>query len=215
MAELPENHQVVVFDNGSSDNTEQVIKDYKGKPTLTYIKSEINLGFSGGCNGAFLEAKGEYICFLNNDTKVRSNKEGWTQPLIENAGDGLIGPTIGLLNRSLDFITEASVWPANRELLVYLSGWNITAKRVTWERFILPGEVGPFTTEFGKAYFEDPDLCFRAAEMGIPMKLLDVPVTHFGKVTSQKIGISSLYVPAKQKFVEKWKERSKKLPKQY
>jgi len=42
-------------------------------PTLTYIESKINKGFSGGCNIGIkyaLEKKTEYVLLLNNDTEV-------------------------------------------------------------------------------------------------------------------------------------------------
>jgi GT2 family glycosyltransferase len=90
----------------------------------------------------------------------------------------------------------------------YMSGWCLCAKKDVFNKFILPENEfkGPFTEEF-KTYFEDTDLGYRATELGIPFKIVPVPVFHFGKTTSMKLGISNLYLPAKAKFITKWTKR--------
>jgi len=75
------------------------------------------------------------------------------------------------------------------------------------DRLVLPDHEGPFSTEFGLAYFEDTDLSFRAKELHITMQAVQVPVVHFGKVTSKKLNTLRLYQPAKKKFIEKWAKR--------
>lgn len=65
----------IVVDNGSKDKFEVVEKKYD-KINLTVLRSEDNLGFSGGNNLGInfaLENQAEYILFLNNDTFVDKN----------------------------------------------------------------------------------------------------------------------------------------------
>lgn len=69
-------YEVILVDNASSDNSisflEEKTKDLKNF-NLNIIKSDKNLGFAGGNNLGVLQAKGEYIVFLNSDTKVEQD----------------------------------------------------------------------------------------------------------------------------------------------
>jgi len=66
-------HQIelILVDNGSSENNEKLFKQHYAD--LKYLRSEKNLGFAGGNNLGILEATGEYILFLNNDTELTPN----------------------------------------------------------------------------------------------------------------------------------------------
>ena len=72
------NHEVMVYDNGSTDGTpEYVLKHY---PRVKLIKGLENLGFGGANNEAAQIARGKYLAFLNCDASVSSN---WLEPLVE------------------------------------------------------------------------------------------------------------------------------------
>ena len=65
--------EIIIVDNGSSDNTLKVIHQFLKK---TSIKSPVkiipitrNLGFSGGNAEGLRHASGNYIALLNNDTE--------------------------------------------------------------------------------------------------------------------------------------------------
>jgi len=73
------NHEIIVVDNGSSDNSIQLIEE--GFERTIIIKSKINLGYAGGCNLGAQKAKNNLLIFLNNDTEVTSN---WINPLIDS-----------------------------------------------------------------------------------------------------------------------------------
>ena len=60
--------EVIVVDNASGDNSVDILR--KEYPEVKVVLSESNLGFAGANNRGYKEAKGEYILFLNNDTKL-------------------------------------------------------------------------------------------------------------------------------------------------
>lgn len=62
------NYEILVVDNGSSENPEMVLKTRF--PEITFIRSEKNLGFAGGNNLAVRIARGQFFFFINNDTEV-------------------------------------------------------------------------------------------------------------------------------------------------
>lgn len=67
---LPErpDYEFIVVDNGSSDDSVATVK--RDFPVVKLIESKTNIGYTRGNNLARETAKGEYVLFLNSDTKV-------------------------------------------------------------------------------------------------------------------------------------------------
>lgn len=67
------NYRIFLVDNGSVDGEADMLEELYGK-TVTVIRSDKNLGFTGGNNTGVLAAKStynpDYYLFLNNDTTV-------------------------------------------------------------------------------------------------------------------------------------------------
>ncbi|MBF0390203.1 MAG: glycosyltransferase family 2 protein [Desulfamplus sp.] len=62
--------ELIIFDNGSKDNSIEVINQYY--PSAKIIKNEHNIGFAKPHEIASKEASGDVLTFLNNDMKVDS-----------------------------------------------------------------------------------------------------------------------------------------------
>src|SRR5262249_48161569 len=74
-------YEIIFVDNNSSDcSTSYIEQNYRNKK-IKIIKSEENLGFSRGNNLGVSYAEGEFIIFLNNDTRVSSK---WLDALYKN-----------------------------------------------------------------------------------------------------------------------------------
>ena len=59
--------EIVVVENGSGDDSYERLRRLGDRITL--IKSKKNLGFTGGSNLGARHAKGEFVAFLNNDSR--------------------------------------------------------------------------------------------------------------------------------------------------
>ena len=201
---LPNYCEIIVVDNGSSDETQETLKNNKD---VVYLRNEENEGFAKACNKGFRASQGESVLFLNNDIRVKSDHETWVNKIIEvtdNEEDILAGPTGGLVSDEFEFMYETAV--PEREIN-YISGWCVAASKSTWNKLDISGFGHVFSEEFGIAFFEDTDLSFRATELGIKFKLVPIPLVHFGHVTARALGVRSLYSEAKRIFCEKWKKR--------
>ncbi len=63
-------YEIIVVDNGSTDATRQVTELFKqALPQLKYV-FEPNPGLHNGRHRGALEAKGQYLCYLDDDVKV-------------------------------------------------------------------------------------------------------------------------------------------------
>lgn len=62
-----DNYEIIVFNDGSKDNTYEKIKTYEANDRIKIINSEINVGLGAGRNTCMKEATGEYIIFLDGD----------------------------------------------------------------------------------------------------------------------------------------------------
>lgn len=61
------NWELIIVDDCSTDNSDEVIKSYLADPRIRYIKNEINSGAAVSRNRALREAKGKWIAFLDSD----------------------------------------------------------------------------------------------------------------------------------------------------
>lgn len=65
LAQTFDDWELVIVDDGSTDNTKEVVVSYKD-PRIIYIYQE-NQERSAARNNGIIHAKGEYICFLDSD----------------------------------------------------------------------------------------------------------------------------------------------------
>lgn len=202
---LPENHEIIIIDNGSADETQ---KSLDGNKEVLYYRNTENLGFAKACNIGYGLATAPNVLFLNNDIRVKDEKDTWTQKLIERCSQAIVGPTMGQLDDSLNFVQEANKVLSGKS---YMSGWCVASSKQIWSKLIILRSENDiiecpqvFSEEFGLAYFEDTDLSFRARKLNIPFQIVDIPVVHFGKQTSKQLNTHLLYQNARKIFVKKW-----------
>jgi GT2 family glycosyltransferase len=70
--------EVVVVDNGSSDDSVRFLKAVRDR-RLQIVELPENQGFAGGCNAGIVRARGRYIATLNNDAEADPR---WLEALV-------------------------------------------------------------------------------------------------------------------------------------
>jgi GT2 family glycosyltransferase len=71
-------HEVIVVDNGSDDGTVEFLA--KRFPSVRVLGFPTNLGFGGGSNAGFREARNDVVVLLNNDMRVEPD---FLEPLLD------------------------------------------------------------------------------------------------------------------------------------
>jgi glycosyltransferase involved in cell wall biosynthesis len=92
------NLELIVVDDGSSDNTAEAIKEIEDK-RIKYIKSSENKGVAAARNAGIKESHGDYIAFLDSDDQWLPDKLKLSLEVFKNNSDLNIG-------------------------LVYINGWD-------------------------------------------------------------------------------------------
>ncbi len=165
--------EVIIVDNGSSDNTPEILLKYKKKVRLFLLAK--NLGYAEGNNFAATKAKGSLLLVLNPDTVVSSN---FIQPLVERmlstSDVAACQPAVYLLHDQthlnltgkvahylgFDWIRDyKKVTPPPAGILTSISGSCVLLNKELFKKTYL------FDKDFF-LYFEDSDLSWRARLLG-------------------------------------------------
>nr|WP_122119429.1 glycosyltransferase family 2 protein [Alistipes megaguti] len=93
VAAAPSVVEVVVADNGSTDDSVEVLRSEF--PSVTVLRMDRNYGFAGGYNRALQRIEADYYVLLNSDVET---PRGWLAPLVEaldrNPDVGVVSPKL-------------------------------------------------------------------------------------------------------------------------
>lgn len=156
--------QVIIVDNASRAETAGQLE----RLATTYLRNESNRYFAPANNQGLAAATGDIVLFLNNDISAPA---GWLDRVRREVQPGVLyGPS--LKYQRID-----------GELLPYLEGWCIGARRDTWLA------LGGWDAEhYPRPYWEDNDLCYRAVKAGLQLAQVPWPLLHLGNTTGRTYG---------------------------
>ena len=107
---FPLPYEIIIVDDRSEDNTEQLVNSYKGKANVTYIKLSGKKGFRGhtvGYNRALCEARGKFCVFTHPEIMFPPDLLAKTYRAFDN--QGLIRRALEEEHR-MDYITVKPFW---------------------------------------------------------------------------------------------------------
>ncbi|HVE66931.1 MAG TPA: glycosyltransferase family 2 protein, partial [Thermoanaerobaculia bacterium] len=209
---------VVVVDNGSTDETPQALVPYTS--WLRVIRNSRNLGFVGGNNVAIGEADPDSdVVLLNNDVEFRQSD--WLQKLRRCAHTepkpGIVGCRLilpdGRLLHAGTFIVPDTMWGQQIGSLEKDVGQFTRTREVdgivfacAYLRREVLDRVGHLSADF-ESYFEDTDYCLRARRAGFKTYLCgDVTLIHneHGSTTGDDGSFMRIFQASREVFRKKW-----------
>lgn len=204
------NFEVIVVDNGSTDDSPQMVKSKF--PKVILIKNKDNFGFTKANNQGIKVAKGDYIALLNSDTYLIENA---FKKLLEAAksknNKAVLAPL--LLNENRTIQQSVGFFPNLPQVFFWMSflddlpfgqflkpyhvdhdSFYKKAREVDWltgAAIFVPREIikkaGALNEEIFM-YGEDVEWCFRIKKAGYKISLYpQAKIVHIGRGSSKKI----------------------------
>lgn len=191
-------YEVVVVDNGSSEDTVRGLQQLEDQYPFTLILLGENKGFAAANNVGMAEARGEYLVLLNNDTIVTF---GWLTSLVKVLGDDSVGIACPCTN---SIGNEAQIPVSYESLSDDLQGFahdRYLAHR--GEYFDIPMvplfcaairkalycELGGLDEDYQEGMFEDDDFSRKVIDIGGLRTVCsdEAFVHHFGRAAFSKL----------------------------
>lgn len=189
--------EVLVLDNASSDDLNDLERMYQGLP-VRFLRSDKNLGFGGGHNLLAKEGKGEYLLLLNPD--IEYIERDTIKRLLDTAKEknvAVVGPRLITKNGSTQAWDHGelegfrawiennkgdSYWKDNKNpgYVAWVSGAAFLIKKSIFD------ELGGFDEKFF-LYKEEEDLCLRLRGKGYAIWYEpSISMIHIGSVVAKK-----------------------------
>ncbi|MBI4972712.1 MAG: glycosyltransferase family 2 protein [Candidatus Omnitrophica bacterium] len=199
-----ENTEIILVDNASSDDSVQFTSN--AFPQCIIIQNKKNLGFAEGNNVAVRQAKGEYVFFLSNDTRIECDCiSKLVEALESNSCAGACQAKVLVMSEP-NILERRGAYLSKYMFLVYDNLLSRDDKSLCkpFEIFSLNGaaiffrksvldEIGLFDSDYF-AYFEETDLCWRSWLAGYTALFIpDAVVYHAGSKTSKTFPSSFRY----------------------
>jgi cellulose synthase/poly-beta-1,6-N-acetylglucosamine synthase-like glycosyltransferase len=86
-------YEVIIINDGSKDNTEEVLREYEEKAPCMFIwDTQENQGIAIATNSGISRSKGDFICFTGDDCIPETN---WIEQLVNGFNNDTIGAVGG------------------------------------------------------------------------------------------------------------------------
>jgi len=222
VAHTPEPYEVIVVDNGSSDETVARLAELEGAKV---IFNPENRGFGPASNQGAEAARGRNVVFLNSDAIVSA---GWLGPLLETLESAAwVGAVVPRFLHEDGSLQEAgALLGQDGTVLTYGDRDRPERLRYRFRRVVDFGggacmlvrradfkAVGGFDPQYAPAYYEDADLCFRLALHGrLTMYEPRAMVTHVRYGSGGLARAAELSARNRAQFVSRWHEQLRGRP---
>lgn len=174
-------YEVIIVDDGSADNTLEVLREYEANPKVC-IYSQENKGCPAALNFGIKMAKGKYICWLSSDDLWYTDKlEKQIELFLKNDHLGMIYTDVDIIDENGSIIQKhykaAGIDMPLPARIRFINGCSTMIKRECFE------VVGMFDESLKHCH--DSDMWFRIGER---YRMLRIP----SPLVKYRIGNESL-----------------------
>lgn len=143
-------YEIIVVNNNSNDNTEEIVKDFLDNYQNIRIVLETNQGLSHSRNRGYREAQAEYVAYMDDDAKASPNWVEIAIQIINKQQPDLFGGPI----YPFYLLPKPEWFKDEYEIRVHAAktGWmesgHISGSNIVFKKSLL-AKFGGFNPEFG------------------------------------------------------------------
>jgi GT2 family glycosyltransferase len=183
-----ENHEFIIIDNNSSDNTSRILNSFGEKIHL--IENKLNVGFSKACNQGFEVSKGQFLFFLNPDTiYVNKTIDCLLDTIKSDSSTGIVAPRIKNFDGSFEQNVSYRYPGKKRYTLKLFADLPGDICSVLGAAFLIKRDIFKKLSGFDENFFlygEDQDICLRVRKLGYTIKLCENSSVYHAGGNSEK-----------------------------
>lgn len=178
--------ELIIADDCSTDGTPDLVKEYG----VNHLRNVVNCGFSITCNNGAKVAKGDILVFVNNDVLFSESFIPAVEAVVEQSPNCLFG---------MQLIDWDGGWNRFGSIVIpWFMGWFVGSTKTLFTN------VGGFDEIYAPYDYEDLDLSYTYAQLGLPLVKVNAKITHLGGRSITDTGRRAITERNRKKFAEKW-----------
>lgn len=220
-SDFKEDYEIIVVDNFSSDGSELIVEDIE---SAHLIRAKSNLGFGKACNLGALQAKGDYLLFLNPDAAVTNDSLSKCLSFMEGSDNSVYGAIgVKLVDTNGHIAKSSCRLPTPSSMFFhsigidrlfpkagyFMTDWDHKDSRevehVIGAFYLIRQEVFEKLNGFDERFFvylEDLDLSLRVKSLGYKIYYLaEAEAFHVGGGTSNKVKALRLFYSTRSRLL--------------
>jgi glycosyltransferase involved in cell wall biosynthesis len=204
-------YEIIVIDDGSTDNTQEILKNFEGRIRSLYQE---NQGISKTRNRAIKESTGEFIAFLDSDDFWEPIKLEEQVKILDSHPDvGIVYARMPIINENGETIGMKPAGVSGRNFRELLQVWGDLPTSTVMTRRVCFEKVGLFEPDLEP--MEDIDMWIRIARYfelyEVENKVLAYYRRHEEQVTKNKSKVYTGLVRIYTKIYNAYPEAPKDL----
>ena len=207
------NIELIVVDDGSSDETLSILSDYSKRDNRIVIKSQSNQGVASARNACLKEANGDYILYIDADDWIESNMIQRMVDLIGNADIVLCGNDNSETPDNVSFVPKVQIecWDQQKQMIEFMKHKRMTG--MLWNKLIRRKIANGIWFDEKTGFGEDAQFLWQILKRSKKMIITNEILYHH--VLEENSISHSNFSDKKYSAIPMWEDINKEVEKKY